>query len=98
MEECIWGFLLYFFKWLKLFTKEQLTQLVEAQICTLASDRNILEFTEEEAATVKKSIEAAVGAYFKTQFNCGQLPEFGPIWEATEQVADMFFNQGYSRK
>jgi hypothetical protein len=74
IEEYIYGILLPAFKWLQLFKKNSnkvLSELVQAQISVLTSDKYVLEFTTGEAEMIKQSVRAAVGAHLKELFNAG---------------------------
>jgi hypothetical protein len=71
------------FKWLRLFDKKSLEQLVQAQLFALHSVSYLLEYTKEEGERIKKSVEAQVGEYFKDRFNCGKDKTFIIYWDTT---------------
>jgi hypothetical protein len=78
------------FKWLRLFSKTQLEKLVRSHLITLHSDNYLLDYTEEEAKTIKKTAKAQVGAYFKDQYNKKGNRNFHIHWETTAKIKEMF--------
>ena len=54
----LYVFLFPAFKWLRLFNPMQLEKLIRAQLVTLYSDHYLLDYSSEEAQTVKKTVEA----------------------------------------
>lgn len=45
--------------------------MIKAQVSILQSDKLLMQFTEAESESIKKSVAAQVGAYFKHRFNHG---------------------------
>jgi len=58
IHDQLYVFLFPAFKWLRLFNPMQLEKLIRAQLVTLYSDHYLLDYSSEEAQTVKKTVEA----------------------------------------